>query len=162
MQRHRGRADIFFTGLSAVRSTQPDHDEPFAASTRSGKLLRDIVDELDGPRVYYTNLVKCLPLWQDRIRYPLRSELELCFSHYTAELANLSPTKVVLFGRQVSNFIADKLNLQFRRPRGEFEFPVAQLGGVELLSAHHPSYVLVYKRRKLDLYKRRIAAFLEA
>lgn len=162
MQRHRGRPDVFFTGLSAVRSTQPDQDEPFATSTRSGKLLRDIAGDLDGARVYYTNLVKCLPLWRDRIRYPLRSELELCFPHYTAELAQLAPTKVVLFGRQVSNFIAHKLKLQFRRPRGEFDFPVAKLDGMEVLSAHHPSYVLVYKRRKLDLYKRRIAAFLEA
>jgi len=160
VQRQRGQPDVFFTGLSAVPTSQPDHDEPFSSFTRSGSLLRQIASEVVTAKVYYTNLVKCLPLRHDRIRYPLRAELELCFRYYRAELAELAPSKVVLFGKQVSDFIADKLNLQFPRPRGDFDFPVAKLGAVEYLSAHHPSYVLVYKRRKLDLYKRRIRAFL--
>jgi uracil-DNA glycosylase len=124
-------------------------------------LLRGIADNLSTATVYYTNLVKCLPLRQDRIRYPLRSELELCFRHYKAELAQLVPSRVVLFGQQVTEFIAEKLNLRFHRRRGDFDFPVASLGGVQFLSAHHPSYILVYKHRKIDLYKRRISAFVQ-
>lgn len=162
MQRQRGRPDVFFTGLSAVPIAQVDREEPFSPNTRSGKLLREIASELTTVTVYYTNLVKCLPLRHDKIRYPFRSELELCFRNYRAELAQYLPSKVVLFGKQVSEFIAEKLNLHFHTPRTDFDFPVARKGAVEYLSAHHPSYVLVYKHRKLDLYKRRIATFLES
>ena len=162
IQRQRRAADVFFTGLSAVPTAQVDQEEPFSASTRSGNLLREVASELTSVRVYYTNLVKCLPLRDDKIRYPLRSELELCFSNYKAELTQLVPSKVVLFGKQVSGFIAEKLKLRFEPSKGDFDFPVARRGTVEYLSAFHPSYVLVYKRRKLDLYKQRIAAFLEA
>lgn len=130
-------------------------------TTRSGGLVRAIASEMTTAKVYYTNLVKCLPLRNDRIRYPFRSELELCFRNYKAELAQLVPTKVVLFGKQVSDFISDKLNLDFRSPRGDFDFPVARMGGVEFLAAHHPSYVLVYRHRKIDVYKRRIMAFVQ-
>lgn len=156
-----GRPDVFFTGLSAVRSERPAQDEPFSAATRSGKLLREISGGLEGAKVYYTNLVKCLPLRGQNIRYPLRSELNFCFKNYQAELKNLLPRKVVLFGRSVSEFIEEKLQLRFRAGRGEFDFPIASAGGVEYLSAYHPSFVLVYRRRKLDLYQRRIAAFLK-
>lgn len=117
--------------------------------------------EFTAPKVYYTNLVKCLPLHEGRIRYPHRSELELCFKNYKAELAQFVPRKVVLFGRQVSQFIAAKLHLRFGDSSRDFDFPIAARAGVEYLAAYHPSYVLVYKRRKVDLYKRRIAEFLE-
>jgi uracil-DNA glycosylase len=161
IQRRQAHADVFFTGLSAVPTPQVHLSEPFDLSTRSGKLVREIARVQTSVHVYYTNLVKCLPLRDDRIRYPLRSELEFCFGNYKAELARLVPTKVVLFGRQVSDFVAEKFRLRFRRSNGEFDFPVARRGTVEYLSAVHPSYVLVYKRRKLDLYKKRIASFLE-
>lgn len=162
VQRQRGRSDVFFTGLSAVPTTDVDSDEPFSAGTRSGKLLRDIAGGLSAATVYYTNLVKCLPLQQDRIRYPMRSELELCFRFYQAELADLLPSKVVLFGRQVSGFVADKLGLRFGPQRGVFDFRVAKLGNTEFMAAHHPSYVLVYKHRSVRVFKDRITAFVEA
>ncbi len=157
----RGQPDVFFTGLSTVRSEQADRDEPFSPATASGKVVRDLSGALAGVNVYYTNLVKCLPLQAGTIRYPVRSELELCYRHYRGELSRLLPRKVVLFGRQVASFVEQKLHLHFRAPRDEFDFPVAKAGAVEYLSAYHPSYVLVYRRRKLPLYKRRLISFLE-
>ena len=162
VQRRRSAADIFFTGLSAVPTAEAHKEEPFSANTRSGRLLREVASELSSATVHYTNLVKCLPLRNDRIRYPSRTELELCYRNYRAELVHLVPQKVVLFGQLVSDFIAHKLGLTFAAPVREFDFPVARCGDVTFLSAYHPSYVLVYKRRKLDVYKRRLAAFLEA
>lgn len=161
MQRRRSPSDIFFTGLSAVPTAEVHSAEPFASSTNSGSVLRGIASELTSPSVYYTNLVKCLPLRGDRIRYPSRSELNLCFRNYAAELAQLRPQRIVLLGQLVSDFVAQKLNLRFRSRRREFDFPAAQRGGVTFLAAYHPSYVLVYKRRKLDVYKRRLLDFLE-
>lgn len=160
IQRLRGPADVFFTGLSAVPTTHVDKDEPFSPSTRSGSLLREIEGELKSERIYYTNLVKCLPLRDKKIRYPLRSEMEFCFKNYKTELAQLIPKKVVLFGKQVSDFVAEKLKLQFVPSGADFDFPIARLGTVEFLAAYHPSYVLVYKRRKLETFRRRITAFL--
>jgi uracil-DNA glycosylase len=157
----RGQPDAFFTGLSAVRTEDPARDEPFSLDTASGGLLREISGSLSTTKVYYTNLVKCLPLRGDSIRYPARSEMEFCFKHYRSELNRLLPRKVVLFGRQVAGFLEEKLQLRFRAPRNEFDFPVATVGNVEYLSTYHPSFVLVYKRRKLDLYKRRLSSFLE-
>ncbi len=140
--------------------TDPLKNEPFSSATRSGGLLREIAAEMRRVSIYYTNLVKCLPLRHDKIRYPNRGEMELCFRNYRAELSALMPRKVVLFGQQVSSFVADKLELTFPASERDFEFPVARVGNVEYLSAYHPSYVLVYKRRKLDLYKSRIAEFI--
>lgn len=162
IQRHRGRAEVFFTGLSAVATEQASHDEPFSEHTRSGGLLRQVAGDLAVTTVYYTNLVKCLPLHEGRIRYPRRSELELCFKNYQRELGTFLPRKVVLFGKQVSEFIAAKLQLNFGSSRRDFDFPVAHRDGVQYLAAYHPSYVLVYKRRHLALYKRRIADFADA
>lgn len=71
------------------------------------------------------------------------------------------PRKVILFGRQVSDFVATKLNLEFGAQSGEFDFPIATSGDIQYLSAYHPSYVLVYKRRKLDLYKSALRNFVD-
>lgn len=160
MQHQRGRAEVFFTGLSAVPTAEVDQEEPFSPTTRSGKVVREIAGELSNATVYYTNLVKCLPLRHHKIRYPLRSELEHCFRFYKEELAQFNPAKVVLFGKQVTDFIAGKLKLHFRSARRDFDFPVARIGAVEYLAAYHPSYVLVYRHRRLDQYKQRVAAFL--
>lgn len=162
MQRRHAPADVFFTGLSAVPTPDVQSEEPFSASTRSGRLLREIAGDTSSTTIYYTNLVKCLPLREDRIRYPSRTELNLCFRNYSVELAQLLPQKVVLFGQLVSDFVTHKLGLKFTATSREFDFPMARRGNVTFLSAYHPSYVLVYKRRRVQLYKQRIAEFVEA
>ena len=147
--------------MSAVASADPEADEPFSAATRSGQLIREIEADLGAVECYYTNLVKCLPLTDGKLRYPTRKELEACFSNFELELKKLSPEKVVLFGKQVSDFVAGQLGLTFsKRGAGHFEFGTAHVGGIDYLSASHPSYVLIYKRRHLDQYRQGIGTFI--
>ena len=158
LQRIKTRPRVFFTGLSAVASIETE-DEPFSAATRSGQLIREIGEGLD---CYYTNLVKCLPLKDGKLRYPTERELEVCFGNFELELKTLNPGKVVLLGKQVSEFVADKLSLKFKRAKaGDLEFQTARVEAVEYLSAYHPSYVLIYRRRQLDHYKRGIISFIK-
>ena len=121
--------------------------------------MREIGEGLD---CYYTNLVKCLPLMDGKLRYPTEPELDVCFGNYELELRTLGPRKVVLLGKQVSEFVASRMGLRFRRMKaGDLEFETAQAGIIEYLSAYHPSYVLIYKRRQLDDYKRSILSFIK-
>jgi uracil-DNA glycosylase len=157
LQRVSNRPEVFFTGLSAVASTEVG-DEPFSASTRSGQLMREIGEGFD---CYYTNLVKCLPLKDGKLRYPTEKELEVCFGNFELELQSLGPRKVVLLGKQVSDFVAGRLGLRFKGAKvGDLEFQTARLGGTEYLSAYHPSYVLIYRRRQLEEYKSSIFSFI--
>lgn len=156
-----GSPSVVFTGLSAVASECVDSDRPFSPATRSGRLLRDIEEDLGHTDVYFTNLVKCLPLRDGKIRYPSNRELEACFPNYDLELRELAPVRVVLLGRQVSGFVASKLGLEFVPVRAlGLEGQIAQVGDVQYLSTYHPSYVLVYRRRRLAEYKASICAFV--
>lgn len=124
--------------------------------------MREIAAQLGASDCYFTNLVKCLPLSANgKIRYPTQRELEVCFHNYSKELKTLSPEKVILLGRQVSQFVAAQLQLDLR-PIGAGEgFGCGYGAGIEFLSAHHPSYVLVYRRRGVEDYKRQILAFAQ-
>jgi DNA polymerase len=147
-------------GLSAVKSDNVNDDEPLSASTRSGKLIRDIVTEHSGQSFYFTNIVKCLPLKAGKIRYPVCSELHTCFPNLDIELDTLSPDKVVLLGKKVSDLVAQKLGFKFPKAKSPFEFSVVKHGKREYMAAYHPSYVLIYKRKHVSAYKDAISAFV--
>ncbi len=164
VQEIKTRPRVMFTGLSAVSSSRVDLDEPFSAATRSGQLMRELEVYLGSAACYYTNLVKCLPLHSNgKIRYPTTAELEACFENYQLEVDSLLPRKIVLLGRQVADFVTRKLGLEFvsSAERG-FGFRRASTAKTEYLAAHHPSYILIYKRRRIEEYKRGLRAFVES
>ena len=59
------KSEIMWVGLSAKEVTS-DIEGPLSIKTNSGKILREIEEELKNKLTYKTNLVKCLPLDQKK------------------------------------------------------------------------------------------------
>jgi DNA polymerase len=146
-------AEVFWVGLSAVQIGEGEDGLPLGENTRTGNLIHQIekpfVSEIS---FYKTNLVKCVPLQDGKIRYPSKIEMGKCFPNLEREITDLKPSVIFLLGKQVASFVMDsKSNLNFEL-NDEFKYEHIYLAGVHYVPVHHPSYVLVYKRKKLDEY----------
>ncbi|MCL4393715.1 MAG: uracil-DNA glycosylase family protein, partial [Chloroflexi bacterium] len=100
----------------------------------------------------FTNAVKCLPLKDGKIRYPAKSEMESCFPNFEMELNEYSPSKLVLFGNQVSNFIINSLGASLDNEQPIDGVSLYSTSRFSIMVAPHPSYMLIYKRKNIDWY----------
>lgn len=148
------KSHIFWVGLSAVQFNDDTELLPLPPNTRSGALIESVEEPLKNEISFYkTNLVKCLPLKGDgKIRYPLEHEMEKCFPNFEYELDELNPSVVFLLGRQVAAFVMKKLGFSEISLSEEFKYESFEFGNTTFVPVHHPSYILVYKRRSLDSY----------
>jgi uracil-DNA glycosylase len=147
------KSSVFWVGLSAVRFNEGEEMLPLSANTASGGLIHRIEQPFKERIVFYkTNLVKCVPLKEDRIRYPMEHEMEKCFPNFEWELDNLSPTTVFLLGKQVATFVLKKLSNHKAAFNDDFTYTPIRINEINFIPIHHPSYVLVYKRKNLDSY----------
>ncbi len=153
------KADVFWVGLSAVR-TDVSKDVPLSANTRTGKLVDDIETLLNDISFYRTNIVKCLPLKNTKIRYPSIEEMERCYKHLSKEIDYMTPKIILLLGKQVASFILKSKGIkEFELDEG-FNYKPIFIDGIYYLPVHHPSYVLIYKRKYLQNYTAKIKNFL--
>lgn len=143
-------ADIFWVGLSAKLITF-DEEKPLSPTTNTGTIIKQIEDSLPNYSFYKTNLVKCVPLNNNKIRYPNKSEMNCCYQHLLTEIDELKPKCVFLLGDKVSSYIASKLNVSFQKWEEYKYFPL-QVNGIYFISIYHPSYIYVYKRKYIDQY----------
>lgn len=154
------KSGVFWVGLSAVRFDEDQEKLPLSPLTPSGSLVHQIEQPFTRKIVFYkTNLVKCVPLNADKIRYPLEHEMEKCFSNFEWELEQLNPTTVFLLGRQVASFVMKKMGSIKPQFSDDFTYTVTKINGIKFIPIHHPSYVLVYKRKNLDQYIKGIQKF---
>lgn len=144
-------ADIFWVGLSAVK-TQSTSDIPLSPITNSGKLIESIEFLLPSVSFYKTNLVKCLPLNKNKIRYPSSSEMKNCFFHLENEIDFFEPKMIFLLGKQVATFVLKEYGVKDISLNDSFNYETFQLGGNIFVPIHHPSFILIYKRKKLEDY----------
>ncbi|MEJ2742863.1 MAG: uracil-DNA glycosylase family protein [Gammaproteobacteria bacterium] len=149
----------FFVGLSAVQVDCVDSEIPFSKSTRSGALLRDIAELGNKNGIYFTNVVKCLPLKDDKIRYPTKSEMDSCFPNFELELSAYNPQKLVLFGRQVANYVVKRLSASLDQEQPVDGVAFYSASKLAIMTAPHPSYMLIYKRKNIDWYVSTIREF---
>ncbi len=146
------KGQVFWVGLSAV---QMEEDQPpLSYDTRSGSLVAEVenpfVKELS---FYRTNVVKCLPLnLDDKIRYPLKGEMEKCFPNLEEEIDFLQPSIIFLLGRQAADFVMRKYGFGSWSLNAEFNYEAYHSSGMTFIPVHHPSYILVYKRKRLIDY----------
>lgn len=148
---------VFWVGLSAVQFDEDDAKVPLAAETRSGALLDQIEKPLRKDFSFYkTNLVKCLPLRENKIRYPSKSEMTKCSSNFDMELLTLMPDVVFLLGKQVANFVLSKYSDHKVEFATDFKYKTYLINGITFVPVHHPSYILVYRRKRIDEYRRNI------
>lgn len=151
-------SNVFWVGLSAVQFDDGIEQLPLSPTTRSGALIDSIESKLrDDLSFYKTNIVKCLPLKGDgKIRYPLEHEMEKCYPNFEIELNTLNPSVVFLLGKQVSTFVMKRLGIKEISLSENFKYNPIEIDGTFFVPIHHPSYILVYKRKLLSSYIRNI------
>ena len=157
---NQANVDVFWVGLSAVRVDEVEKNVPLDPSTKSGSLMKEIEQySLSSLRFYRTNIVKCLPLVGNKIRYPSKREMRECFPNLLMEIQTLQPQLVFLLGKQVSDFVTSALDIQVSDTSSTFNYESYYKDGVTYIPVHHPSYILVYKRKFIEDYKIGISRF---
>lgn len=147
------QANVFWVGLSAVLFDEADEKLPLSILTPSGSLVHSIEKPYRKFCTFYkTNLVKCAPVADDKIRYPSGAEMEQCFPNFLWELEALAPRTIFLLGKQVSDFVTRKLKLPTVKMSDSFDYETVQYGEIQFVPIHHPSYILVYKRKLVQEY----------
>ncbi|MBV9962452.1 MAG: hypothetical protein JO072_09410 [Parafilimonas sp.] len=147
------QSQIFWLGLSAVQVDDVKTTKPLSPETASGSLISMIEKPyLQQLQFYKTNLVKCLPLKNEKIRYPIQNEMEKCFPNLELEINELKPTVIFLLGKQVSNFIAKKYSFELGALDKNFKYKSFLVDGITFIPIHHPSYIVIYKRKQIKKY----------
>lgn len=144
---------VFWVGLSAVQFSDGEIKQPLSPATKSGALIEEIEQPLREKYSFYkTNLVKCLPLKNGRIRYPFASEMEKCCPNFEEELNTLKPSIVFLLGKQVASFVLKRFSDKEPFLCKNFNYELIIIDNIIFIPIHHPSYILVYNRKNLDKY----------
>lgn len=142
---------VFWVGLSAKLVTC-ENERPLSPATNSGSLLSQVENECVGMSAYRTNLVKCAPLTeQGKLRYPNKKEINICMPHLEVEINELSPKLIFLLGGQVTESISKKYSIHFEKWH-EFDYTVQKYKDFYFVPIHHPSYIYVYKRKRVKEY----------
>ena len=142
---------VFWVGLSA-KKVMSDVELPLSSETNTGMIIHKIEEGCEELIAYKTNLVKCLPLTeQQKLRYPNKNEIDCCFEHLLSEIHTMSPQIVFLLGEKVYSTIAKKMKIEFEK-WNDFEYHYKKVEGIYYVPIHHPSYIYVYKRKRMQDY----------
>lgn len=151
---------LFWVGLSAKKSVL-DTEKPLSPKTNTGKLIQQIENMCAGVATYKTNLVKCPPLTEkQKLRYPNKEEIRCCIGNLMNEIRTLSPQIVFLLGEKVYSSVASYFGIHFDK-WNEFDYHYKEYEGVYYVPIQHPSYIYVYKRKKVDQYVRSVGETIE-
>lgn len=148
----KNSADVFWVGLSSKKVENIKQDIPLSEKTNSGNLISQIEQRFSSLHFYRTNLVKCLPLQQAKIRYPNTNEMDVCFENLLLEVKTFKPHVVFLLGRQVSHYVLKRFDLALLGLANNFRYQSFKYSNVLYVPIHHPSHILVYRRKYLEEY----------
>lgn len=149
------RCQVFWVGLSAKKATY-ESEKPLSPTTNSGKMICNIEERCAGVLTYKTNLVKCVPLdEQEKLRYPNKKEIDICFPNLKEEINELKPRIVFLLGDKVTKAVTKHFKMTFE-PWDGFDYKYTMNDGIFFIPIHHPSYVHIYQRKKMDDYIRNV------
>lgn len=150
---------IMFVGLSV----KPETDD-LCPTTNTGKLIGAIEDQIAaGIGIYRTNAVKCAPLDKaGKLRYPTDAEMLACLPSLRKEIKAIAPRVIVPLGGQVSRFLLQHMGdgRQFSGFSPDFSYDTYSLPFGHAMPIHHPSYIWIYKRKRVDEYVMRVVAQL--
>ena len=148
------KVDVMWVGLSHKQAKEGEIFAPLGINTNSGKVVWKIESRLSKLSFYKTNLVKFAPLDQrNKLRYPTSSEMENDFLSLTREIEVFKPKIIFLLGSKVSDFVLKMKRYKPVKSKDGWRCYVeAQIDGIYFVSIFHPSYVYVYKRKKLNEY----------
>ena len=155
------KGTVFWVGLSAVKVSNVNEDAPLSINTNSGHLINAIEQSFIDVEFYKTNLVKCLPLKEGKIRYPSKKEMESCYSNLRLEIQTLRPQLIFLLGRQVASFVAEVNKYdKISKFNDDFDYQPFNIGQTVFIPVHHPSYILVFKRKRVEDYIKQITRII--
>lgn len=121
--------------------------------TTSGKIIKSVEERILGFTFYKTNLVKCAPIGTNgKLRYPSKSEMENCYPFLKSQIESLNPSHIILLGSQVTKFIISKETKSEITISSRFEYKTVFTSGLSFIPIHHPSYIAIYKRKKIEEY----------
>lgn len=139
-----------------------EEKQPLSPYTRSGALINEIEKPyIEDISFYKTNVVKCLPLANNKIRYPLKHEMEKCYPNLVDEIEALKPSMIFLLGKQVATFVLGKQSLGSFSLNDNFEYDSYTINNILYVPVHHPSFILVYRRKYIENYIKGIYSFFE-
>ncbi len=150
---------VMFVGLSAKPETND-----LCSSTNTGKIIAAIEDKIsERISIYKTNAVKYAPLDKaGKLRYPTNSEMLACLPALSAEITKVAPRIIVPLGGQVSKFLLQHLGQgePFSGFSSDFSYETYSLPSWQIMPVHHPSYIWIYKRKKIDKYVEQVGSKL--
>ncbi|MFA4872013.1 MAG: uracil-DNA glycosylase family protein [Patescibacteria group bacterium] len=142
---------IMWVGLSAKKATEAENYTPLHIDTNTGKLVAEIEAQCHNTSFYKTNLVKFPPLdSKGRLRYPTLKECMLCYPELQIEFQAVNPRVVLLLGNKTATFVLHQLGLQM--PKLSYKYQAFEHEKRWYVPIHHPSYIMVYKRKEKDRY----------
>ena len=162
LDRHK-RADVMWVGISAKQVEDIKTTRPLSEESNSGKILGKIESNSEELQYYRTNLVKCPPLTDSgKLRYPNLNEQEACYSNLIGEIDTVKPKVVFMLGLKVSNFLLSKNDIKVDGFESGFNYTGYNVSGIHYVPVHHPSYVYVYKRKKMNAYVNAIKSVIKS
>lgn len=145
------KCQVIWVGLSA-KKMESCEEIPLSPDTNTGMLIKKVEELCQDVTTYKTNLVKCLPLTEkQKLRYPNKKEIDCCFENLMSEIESMDPKIVFLLGEKVYSSVGKHLNIQFEK-WNDFEYYYKELNQTYYIPIHHPSYIYVYKRKRIDEY----------
>lgn len=130
--------DVMWVGLSAKGVNDIDKNIPLENNTNSGKIIEKIENNFENINFYKTNLVKCLPLDNNKkLRYPTRKEMDICIDNLLCEISCLKPKIIFLLGNKVSSYLEKYLKNN------------NMVINSKIITIYHPSYIWIYKKNNL-------------
>ena len=88
---------------------------------------------------------------EQKLRYPNAKEIDCCFDNLLNEIKTMNPKIVFLLGEKVYSSIAKKMKVKFEK-WNDFEYHYKNINGIYYVPIHHPSYIYVYKRKRIQDY----------
>lgn len=156
------KSNIFWVGLSSVLITEEDEKQPLSPYTKSGALINTIEKPYKNDISFYrTNVVKCLPLSNNKIRYPLKHEMEKCYPNLVDEIEALKPSIIFLLGKQVANFVLGQHSKKIVTLDDFFNYEFIKINNIIYVPIHHPSFILIYRRKLTENYMKGISKFFD-
>ena len=147
---------VYFVGLS----TKPNC-EPLALKTNTGCIIEKIIYCLPPIKIIKTNLVRNPPMNNEgKLRYPNFIEMEDGWSALQKELLSTVPNLIVTLGQQVSFFLRSRMGVKPARTVLPSDFSSQQYllqASASILSVHHPSHVVIYRRKDIESYIKNVA-----
>ena len=152
--------NVMWVGLSAKKTTGAENCAPLRVDTNTGKLVAEIEAQCHHISFYKTNLVKFSPLdSKGKLRYPTPEECALCYPELQIEIQAVNPRVVLLLGNKTATFILRQLGLQI--PKLSYKYQAFEYEKRWYVPTHHPSYIMVYKRKEKNQYIQAVKTVIE-